>query len=213
METKNGILARQKEMQLSLDKVKHLVRLIQAFNFNPAASDPNGRDVRVQDAAAPPPEAKPASPHVEPTPPEADAGDAAESDKAGERAAERIDTTCGDADCRDGVTPGPDDRGGAQTEPAVRAEGTAEGETDASPQVDAATSSESPTPATNGTGELPPPRPPPSAADNPPAAAADDSENKMSITGPSETATRDKRDINDSNSKTSEPSQHCVPAE
>uniref|UniRef100_A0A7N6B9R3 PHD-type domain-containing protein n=1 Tax=Anabas testudineus TaxID=64144 RepID=A0A7N6B9R3_ANATE len=41
METKNTILARQKEMQLSLDKVKHLIRLIQ------------GKDVsaRVQDSA------------------------------------------------------------------------------------------------------------------------------------------------------------------
>ncbi|KAL0967908.1 hypothetical protein UPYG_G00259490 [Umbra pygmaea] len=33
METKNTILSRQKEMQSSLEKVKHLVRLIQAFNF------------------------------------------------------------------------------------------------------------------------------------------------------------------------------------
>ncbi|XP_016318221.1 PHD finger protein 21A isoform X2 [Sinocyclocheilus anshuiensis] len=33
METKNSILARQKEMQVSLDKVKHLVRLIQSFNL------------------------------------------------------------------------------------------------------------------------------------------------------------------------------------
>ncbi|XP_050955164.1 PHD finger protein 21A isoform X2 [Labeo rohita] len=33
METKNSILARQKEMQASLDKVKHLVRLIQSFNL------------------------------------------------------------------------------------------------------------------------------------------------------------------------------------
>uniref|UniRef100_A0A8C6PNG0 PHD finger protein 21A n=1 Tax=Nothobranchius furzeri TaxID=105023 RepID=A0A8C6PNG0_NOTFU len=38
METKNTILAHQKEMQLSLDKVKHLIRLIQAFNFNQALS-------------------------------------------------------------------------------------------------------------------------------------------------------------------------------
>ncbi|XP_051917087.1 PHD finger protein 21A isoform X7 [Hippocampus zosterae] len=213
METKNGILARQKEMQLSLDKVKHLVRLIQAFNFNPATCDPDGRDVRVRDAAVPP-EAEAASPHVEPTPPEVEAGDAAESDKAEERAPERSETTCGDADRRDDVTRGADDRGGAQTEPAVWAEGTAEGETVAPAQVDAATSSEAPTQATaNGTGEPPLPLPPPpltpSAADVPAA----DSENKMSITGPSETATRDKRDINDSNSKTSEPSQHCVPAE
>ncbi|XP_016111345.1 PHD finger protein 21A isoform X4 [Sinocyclocheilus grahami] len=33
METKNSILARQKEMQVSLDKVKHLVCLIQSFNL------------------------------------------------------------------------------------------------------------------------------------------------------------------------------------
>ncbi|XP_046715030.1 PHD finger protein 21A isoform X4 [Silurus meridionalis] len=34
METKNSILARQKEMQTSLDKVKHLVRLIHSFNLS-----------------------------------------------------------------------------------------------------------------------------------------------------------------------------------
>lgn len=37
METKNGILARQKEMQASLDKVKHLVRLIHGFNLSQTA--------------------------------------------------------------------------------------------------------------------------------------------------------------------------------
>ncbi|KAK7879855.1 hypothetical protein WMY93_033477 [Mugilogobius chulae] len=39
METKNSILSRQKEMQHSLDKVKHLIRLIQAFNFNQAQKE------------------------------------------------------------------------------------------------------------------------------------------------------------------------------
>ncbi|KAI4903107.1 hypothetical protein NFI96_015683, partial [Prochilodus magdalenae] len=34
METKNSILARQKEMQTSLEKVKHLVRLIHSFNLS-----------------------------------------------------------------------------------------------------------------------------------------------------------------------------------
>ncbi|XP_053093041.1 PHD finger protein 21A isoform X5 [Pangasianodon hypophthalmus] len=34
METKNSILARQKEMQSSLEKVKHLVRLIHSFNLS-----------------------------------------------------------------------------------------------------------------------------------------------------------------------------------
>lgn len=53
METKNTILARQKEMQLSLDKVKHLIRLIQAFNFKQALAETEGKDVsaRVQDSA------------------------------------------------------------------------------------------------------------------------------------------------------------------
>ncbi|TMS00945.1 PHD finger protein 21A [Larimichthys crocea] len=53
METKNTILARQKEMQLSLEKVKHLIRLIQAFNFNQALAETEGKDVsaRVQDSA------------------------------------------------------------------------------------------------------------------------------------------------------------------
>uniref|UniRef100_A0A8C7Z3U1 PHD finger protein 21Ab n=1 Tax=Oryzias sinensis TaxID=183150 RepID=A0A8C7Z3U1_9TELE len=53
METKNTILARQKEMQLSLDKVKHLIRLIQAFNFNQTLAETDGKDARVQEAAPP----------------------------------------------------------------------------------------------------------------------------------------------------------------
>ncbi|KAM7002257.1 PHD finger protein 21A isoform 2-T2 [Tautogolabrus adspersus] len=53
METKNTILARQKDMQMSLDKVKHLIRLIQAFNFNKALAETDGKDIsaRVQDRA------------------------------------------------------------------------------------------------------------------------------------------------------------------
>ncbi|XP_062849298.1 PHD finger protein 21A isoform X4 [Trichomycterus rosablanca] len=37
METKNSILTRQKEMQTSLEKVKHLVRLIHSFNLSQSA--------------------------------------------------------------------------------------------------------------------------------------------------------------------------------
>uniref|UniRef100_A0A674MPH0 PHD finger protein 21A n=1 Tax=Takifugu rubripes TaxID=31033 RepID=A0A674MPH0_TAKRU len=53
METKNTILARQKEMQLSLEKVKHLIRLIQAFNFNQTLEETEGKDInsRVQNSA------------------------------------------------------------------------------------------------------------------------------------------------------------------
>lgn len=49
METKNSILARQKEMQHSLDKVKHLIRLIQAFNFNQAQKEPKEVLPKIQD--------------------------------------------------------------------------------------------------------------------------------------------------------------------
>uniref|UniRef100_A0AAY4EL15 PHD-type domain-containing protein n=1 Tax=Denticeps clupeoides TaxID=299321 RepID=A0AAY4EL15_9TELE len=40
METKNTILARQKDMQTSLEKVKHLVRLIQTFDWSKALEIP-----------------------------------------------------------------------------------------------------------------------------------------------------------------------------
>ncbi|XP_037109452.1 PHD finger protein 21A isoform X3 [Syngnathus acus] len=195
METKNGILARQKEMQLSLDKVKHLVRLIQAFNFNQAASDSNGRDGRVQDVTAAPPEAEPASPQVEPAASEAEAGDAGESEEAGEQAPERSETAAADADRQGGLAQAPDDRGGANSENNVRAED----ETVASPRVEEAASTEAPLPAANGTAALTRLSP------------ADDAEDKPAAAGPPETW--DKQDISDSNDKTSEPSQHCLPAE
>ncbi|KAA8578044.1 hypothetical protein FQN60_000107 [Etheostoma spectabile] len=49
METKNSILARQKDMHHSLEKVKHLIRLIQAFSFNQALAETDGKDVGSQD--------------------------------------------------------------------------------------------------------------------------------------------------------------------
>ncbi|KAJ4922000.1 hypothetical protein JOQ06_002033, partial [Pogonophryne albipinna] len=59
METKNTILARQKDMHLSLEKVKHLIRLIQAFNFNQALKED------VQESAATVSEAAPEANSVE----------------------------------------------------------------------------------------------------------------------------------------------------
>ncbi|XP_061698567.1 PHD finger protein 21A isoform X6 [Syngnathoides biaculeatus] len=176
METKNGILARQKEMQLSLDKVKHLVRLIQAFNFNQMTAEADGRDVRVQDA--------PALPKAEPAPPAFDAG--------------RSETTAGDGDRRVGLARPPDRGEGVKTETGTLAESAlseAEG-------VASATSPQAPTLATtNGTTE-PPPCPSP---------VADAALDSAAAAGPPETLAQDKRDICDSNSKTSEPSQHSVP--
>ncbi|KAJ3596197.1 hypothetical protein NHX12_002606 [Muraenolepis orangiensis] len=63
METKNNILARQKEMQLSLEKVKHLIRLIQAFNFNQAHLETDTSVLAAQVPAVPVPTAQvPAAP-------------------------------------------------------------------------------------------------------------------------------------------------------
>ncbi|XP_030630013.1 PHD finger protein 21A [Chanos chanos] len=53
METKNAILARQKEMQASLEKVKHLVRLIQSFNLSQAMEVENTQDTQSANQLAP----------------------------------------------------------------------------------------------------------------------------------------------------------------
>ncbi|XP_061780944.1 PHD finger protein 21A isoform X2 [Nerophis lumbriciformis] len=200
METKNSILARQKDMQLSLDKVKHLVRLIQAFNFKQTV--PDGSDVRVQDAAAPPPEAK------------VEGGGKSESSAAEEQKTMAGSvTTAGDADRQGAVAHATEDisaggaGGGAKTETGLQAESGAKVGTETSPQADVVPRSEAPTPAdavtTNGTAALPCP-----AAD-----ATANSENKTAAVSPPEAAAQDKQDISDSNnSKTSEPSLHSVPA-
>ncbi|XP_061898665.1 PHD finger protein 21A isoform X8 [Entelurus aequoreus] len=204
METKNSILARQKDMQLSLDKVKHLVRLIQAFGFKQTV--PDGSDVRVQDAAAPPPEAN-AEAKVE-------GGGKSESSAAEEqKTVAGSVTTTGDADRQGAVVRATEDisaggaGGGAKTETGVQAESGAKVGTETSPQADVGPRSEAPTPAdavtTNGTAALPCP-----AAD-----ATANSENKTAAVSPPEAAAQDKQDISDSNnSKTSEPSLHSVPA-
>ncbi|XP_061750658.1 PHD finger protein 21A isoform X8 [Nerophis ophidion] len=204
METKNSILARQKDMQLSLDKVKHLVRLIQAFNFKQTV--PDSSDVRVQDAAAPPLEAT-ALAKVE--------GDG----KSEISAAEEQKTVAGsmtiavDADRQGAVARATEDisaggaRGGAKTETGVQTVSGAKVGTGMSPRADVTPCSEAPTPAdavtTNGTAALPCP-----AAD-----ATANSGNKTASFSPPEAAVQDKQDISDSNnSKTSEPSLHSVPA-
>ncbi|KAM9807899.1 PHD finger protein 21A [Neosynchiropus ocellatus] len=58
MESKNGILARQKEMQVSLDRVKNLIRLIQNFSFKQSPVESNGQDKRVQACPASDPTAE-----------------------------------------------------------------------------------------------------------------------------------------------------------
>uniref|UniRef100_A0A7N8WY37 PHD finger protein 21Ab n=1 Tax=Mastacembelus armatus TaxID=205130 RepID=A0A7N8WY37_9TELE len=175
METKNTILARQKEMQLSLDKVKHLIRLIQAFNFNQALAETEGKDIsaRVQDSA--------------------------EGALGSEAAPE------------------------ANSVDKVKAASSSEVE--AKPETEAALVADIPAPpavataaTTNGTAE-------PACPDHSPAGGCTTnttttkSENKMAAVNPPETAVEKKQEeitdsdgSNTNNSKTSEPSQHSLPA-
>lgn len=248
METKNTILARQKDMQLSLDKVKHLIRLIQAFNFNQALAETEGKDVsaRVQDSAesAVGSEAAPEANSVE----KAKAGSSSASsntdgnDKQEEHGAAGNNQTAGaaggdtdsqavledsadpTADNSPGVGaegkagPGVGAGGGGDTGTGLQAEVVAKPETEAAPVVDIPASSVVATVATtNGTAE-------PACPDHGPAGgcttnATTNSENKMAAVNPPETAVEKKQEeitdndgSNTNNSKTSEPSQHSLPA-
>lgn len=257
METKNTILARQKDMQHSLEKVKHLIRLIQAFNFNQATAavvEPQGSEVRVQDggqtAAALPTEAMAAK--------EAQSGasSANRSDQQGEQgttenkltAAVVVVAAAVKGEVRGEVSPAPNAEGiegstaGAEvevaegngpTESVAPTEGVAENraapDADTSPALVAAAPSittvavaaAAPAATTNGTPEPAHSNgsPTPSPATN---AATANSENKTAAVSPPETAAEKKPEeemmsdsgggSSSSNSKTSEPSQHSLPA-
>ncbi len=242
METKNTILARQKEMQLSLEKVKHLIRLIQAFNFNQALAEKEAKDVstRVQDSAAVGPEAAPETNSVE----KVKAGSSSASsntdgnDKKEEQGAtgnnQATGAAGGDSDTQAVLTAAysPDvgaggeaepcigamEGGGGDTETGVQAEAVAKPETEAAAVVDIPASSVVATVATtNGTAE-------PTCTDHSPAEgcttnATTNSENKMAAVNlPEKGVEKKQEEINDSdgsnnnNSKTSEPSQHSLPA-
>lgn len=250
METKNTILARQKEMQLSLDKVKHLIRLIQAFNFNQALAETEGKDVsaRVQDrpesAANTAPEAnsvesvKAASSSVSNT---ADGDDKDEQHGATVSNQTRsAAATGGDTDSQPvvedvavltedtspgvgaegmaGPGVGAGGGGGGNTGTGLQAEAVAKPESDAAPVLDIPASLVVATVATtNGTTE-------PACPDHSPAGGCTTntttkSENKMAAVNAPETAMEKKQDeitdsdgSNTNNSKTSEPSQHSLPA-
>lgn len=249
METKNTILARQKDMQHSLEKVKHLIRLIQAFNFNQATAavvEPQGSEVRVQDggqtAAGVPTEAT-ATKEAHPG-----GGNADRSDQQGEQgAAENKQTAAAvvAAAVKGDVSPAPSSEGvpgsaaGAEVEVAggnrppesgPLAEGGAESRAtpaaDSSPALaaaapsitTAATAAAAPAATTNGT-----PEPACSNGNPTPTPATDaataNSENKTAAVSPPETAAEKKPEEEmtsdsggSSNSKTSEPSQHSLPA-
>ncbi|XP_069028809.1 PHD finger protein 21A isoform X2 [Embiotoca jacksoni] len=240
METKNTILTRQKEMQLSLEKVKHLIRLIQAFNFNQALAETESKDVRVQDSAegAVTSEAAPEVNAVE----KAKAGSSSVSsitdggDQQEERAAAGSDHTAAAGDAAGQpdsavltadnspaagaggkVEPGAGGGGAAGT-PVQPGDVMANPETEAAPVVDIPASSVVTTVATtNGTAE-------PACPDRSPAGGhtpntTTNSENNTAAVNPPETAVEKKQEeitdsdgSNTNNSKTSELSQHSLPA-
>ncbi|CAJ1055811.1 PHD finger protein 21A isoform X2 [Xyrichtys novacula] len=257
METKNTILARQKEMQMSLDKVKHLIRLIQAFNFNKALAESDGKDVsaRVQDRAegAVGSEAASEDNSAEKV---KDGGSSAssntdENDKPEEHGAagnnQTTGATGGDAKSQAvlegstvpitdnspavgagaGLQPPPvrvgaGVRSGADTGTGVQAEVVAKPDTEAAPVVDIPAPLVVATVATtNGTTE-------PACPDHSPAGGCTtntttNSENKKAAVNPPETGVEKKQEEiidsdgsssnnNNNNSKTSEPSQHSLPA-
>ncbi|XP_043981869.1 PHD finger protein 21A isoform X2 [Gambusia affinis] len=209
METKNTILARQKEMQLSLDKVKHLIRLIQAFNFNQALAETEGKDVRVQDGARvvvgsgaaadvgaagkPVVSSSPVSSKQEEQQTEGAAAGGGGGGGGGGDSNSTVLTNCPAAGA--GVAPGLG--GHTETTPCV--------EVQPKPETEAALAAPAKVATTNGTTE-----PPPCPAHSPPAA-----ENKISAVNPAESAVEKKQEeLSDgsNNSKTSEPSQHSLPA-
>uniref|UniRef100_A0A3Q3JI52 PHD-type domain-containing protein n=1 Tax=Monopterus albus TaxID=43700 RepID=A0A3Q3JI52_MONAL len=249
METKNTILARQKEMQLSLDKVKHLIRLIQAFNFNQALAETEGKDAsaRVKDSAEGVlgSEAAPEANSVESmtaasasVSSNADGDDEQEEHRAtgnnqavaaakGEDADTQPlleDSTALTADNSPSVGAGGKAGigvgvgGGGNRGTGLQAEVVAKPETEAVLVADIPASSAVATVATtNGTAEPACPDPTPSGgcATN----ATTKSENKMAAVNPPETAVEKKQEeitdsdgSNTNNSKTSEPSQHSLPA-
>lgn len=240
METKNTILARQKEMQLSLAKVKHLIRLIQVFNFNQALSETEVKDIsaRGQDSAegAVSAEAAPEANSVEKM--KAGSSSANSSNNGNDQQEERgaagnSQTAAGDSDSQAVLQDGtaltaensPGLEPGGQAEPAVgaggggdtgtglQAEALAKPETEAALVGDIPASSGVATVATtNGTAE-------PACSDRSPAGGCTtNSENKMAAVNPPETGVEKKLEeitdsdgSNNNNSKTSEPSQHSLP--
>lgn len=230
-------------MQLSLEKVKHLIRLIQAFNFNQALAETDGKDIsaRVQDNAEGVVGSKAAAPEANSVE-KVKAGSSSVTDGNNQQeengASTNNQTTeaaaAGDTVCQVVVEDNmvltaeniPGLGAAVKAEPAVgagggrgtgvdlQAEVTAKPETEAVLVGDIPASSVVATIATtNGTTELACP------AHGPAGGCTTSSENKMAAVNPPETAMEKKQEeiidtdgSNNSNSKTSEPSQHSLPA-
>uniref|UniRef100_A0A8C6SZ25 PHD finger protein 21Ab n=1 Tax=Neogobius melanostomus TaxID=47308 RepID=A0A8C6SZ25_9GOBI len=174
METKNSILARQKDMQHSLDKVKHLIRLIQAFNFNQAQKEPKAATPKVQDSPAVPTLTKPEGTEQANSVPSADNGGQEQSGEV---------SNAGTA---------------TETQPTA--------DTGASPGGDDTPSEPPPPVTTNGTSEPACPEHSPTGNTTDPVS----SENKMAVAVV--ISAESDQEAPNNNSKTSAPSQHCLPA-
>ncbi|KAF1386288.1 hypothetical protein PFLUV_G00092960 [Perca fluviatilis] len=214
METKNSILARQKDMHLSLEKVKHLIRLIQAFSFNQAVAETD--EANSVEKVATGSSATNSSSNADGNQKQQEHEATGNSQTAGsgdtDNQAVLEDVGILTADASPGV-------GGGKAGPGDDV--ASKPETEAAPLVDIpAASAAANIATTNGTAE------PARAADRSPAGdrannGNTNSENKMAAVNPPETAVDQKQDEitdrdgssnNSSNSKTSEPSQHCLPA-
>lgn len=235
METKNNTLARQKEMQLSLDKVKHLIRLIQAFNFTQALTETEDKEVRVQDRAggAACSDAAPKVNSVENvkagSPSASGSADGTDERESGAAGSDKT-AAAGNSDGQvvlqhSGVLMAVRSSaaeavaaagGGGNIGTGLQTEGVSKAETGAAPSVGIPASSATVV-TTNGTTE-------PTCPDRSPTggcatSTTTNSENEMAAVNPPETvvekkqeATTDSDGSNINNSKTSEPSQHSLPA-
>uniref|UniRef100_A0AAV2KPQ3 PHD-type domain-containing protein n=1 Tax=Knipowitschia caucasica TaxID=637954 RepID=A0AAV2KPQ3_KNICA len=213
METKNGILARQKDMQHSLDKVKHLIRLIQAFNLSKAQKEakeslPKTNDSLVVPAFPAPPKPKVIQNSAAPAPPpptDSSVSNSQEKHNVTSNSVPEVVTAVRD------VTEVTEEK--PSSVPSANIVGQ-EAEIDTPPVADTqALTGDDTTPTeptaitTNGTSE---PACPSTNANSP------SSETKMATAVISADATDSQEappnNNNNNNSKTSAPSQHCLPA-
>ncbi|XP_055078313.1 PHD finger protein 21A isoform X3 [Periophthalmus magnuspinnatus] len=218
METKNSILARQKEMQHSLDKVKHLIRLIQAFNFNQAQKEPKEAPPKLQESPAPtvPTQPKPeVNQNSVALSTDSNVGNSEEKHNATSNSVVSTEVTevTETVVVAEQVNNVPSADSGGQEQPAevsntgTTTEVSPTADTGAPPGGDSNTPSEPTAPiTTNGTSE-------PACLEHSPTGNSNNnnpsSENKMATTLIS--AETDQEAPNN-NSKTSAPSQHCLPA-
>lgn len=212
METKNSILTRQKDMQHSLDKVKHLIRLIHAFNFNQAQAEKEAKEdcPKVQDGASVPCPAKPEVNSVEKGTTGSIVSNSEEKHNAtvNSVASGEVTEQANSVPSAENSQTGQDKSGEvSNTGTTVESQPQVKAETVVASTV-TGTPPETPAITTNGTSEPVCPEHSPTGNEN---NTNPSSENKMAAVISAETNEQEAPN-NNNNSKTSEPSQHCLPA-